>query len=1029
MFYVTNPGTNPFNYLNYLHSTVDPADRNNTLSIDFDYGNLTCITSGHDGLELGLIEPARLLAENYGSMTHRPEQGARPRLLPAAEKLLENVASLVSTEITEGDFSGPLGSIGGPGLLFTDGFVQLFLFSVVNNFSGGFHKAGIMHLIKQHELLRSTILSHLRNGASTVFSSALAEKLLEPAIQVCDAKTVHDLLELGIFKPDDIVCTDGMKRRTPLEEASRRHQFDIAVSLVRFGADVNKTYEDERSPSERGALECAIGLWGSHRPVDPRLVDLLLESGAIVSSRLVGAAIRWGDNGLIEKLISALSLSEHVNCFSQILSNAAKYLRNDVGHKVIRQLIQTCRDAHDLACIHSRRHTVAEAMAQAARRKNEDLLYLLLPHGGQNGLDTALTAASRSGSHRLVRGLLAHGARGDGPPCHVSEPGAQPALNTPWGPPLGITLWTTPLAEAIRGQDAELVDILSENGAWNQIGESGRLTAVMLAIAESGQSVVLHQVLKLVPNPDPKALTKPLNAAIRCHHEDIALKLLEAGADVNDPNNESPLLAALRMKSQPITWAILESDVDLIHRKRSSEEQPNNDTALEAATALGDREVIKTLVFMGADVNAYEREAPLSIAIKAGERSLIDLLINLGADLNAQPELDFFAFEDEEAESAMWSSPLAAAALVRDSETANYLLEHGTDPADEEAMLKAITPDRRVLDLIIQRFRKQYPKGRAGFGARVLQHGLQRQDEALLDVCLNAAFDVNSMADHRHYEDSENSEDSENLEDSDDSDDSRLPGFPEIYGFVTALGMAIKKYRGGRLDLISKLLDAGGDANMPTSEKRRHHVLSSGSSRSFENITVRQTALLDAIETKSLPLVELLISKGADVRKEAKFGLKRTPLQKACEVASHTIVGLLLGFDVDVNAAPAAREGATALQLAAQVGSLRIAKKLLDLGANVNAPGAQVRGRSAIEYAAEYGRLSMIPALCHAVDGKLAAGQYESAIALAQENGHSACAILLRNLSSANQGYINAPAWQMPQGFDAEADVVRGAFG
>ncbi|KAG6358439.1 hypothetical protein INS49_014323 [Diaporthe citri] len=172
----------------------------------------------------------------------------------------------------------------------------------------------------------------------------------------------------------------------------------------------------------------------------------------------------------------------------------------------------------------------------------------------------------------------------------------------------------------------------------------------------------------------------------------------------------------------------------------------------------------------------------------------------------------------------------------------------------------------------------------------------------------------------------------------------------EDYGVVTALGMAIKKYRGGCLDLISKLLSAGGNVDMPASERREH---SSSAENCFgqysDQITVRNTALLDSIETKSLPLVELLVSKGADVRKEAKQGLKRTPLQKACEVASHTIVDLLLELNVDINAAPAARGGGTALQLAAKAGSMRSAKKLLALSANVNAPGVRFGGRSAID--------------------------------------------------------------------------------
>lgn len=889
-------------------------------------------------------------------MICRRERRASRGLLPTAEELLNSLQSLMCIGAAEGNCSGPLNVIGGPGS-FTDGFSQLFLFSTVNNFAGieALPMELAIKFIDKHEPTRSSILNQFRSGALTIFSRAVAEKLLEAAIEACDAKTAHDLLALEIVTPDDIVCTESFigykhadeksrRLRTAIEKASILRHFDTIDLLLRFGADVNKTYEDPGSQSERGALECAISLWGQYRPIDLKLVDLLLNNGATVSSRLVEAAVRWGDTGLIEKLLSSLPPSRHRDCFFQVLIDAAEYLRNDTGYKVIRQIMRACRGTHHNACVGSNPTLFAKAMVKAARRKNRELVDLLLPHGGQQGLDSALTAASRSGSHSLVHLLLAHGARGDGPACKVDT---------------YDSFLTTPLAEAIRGDDAELVGLFEEVGAWDRIGEPDRLEAALQAIAESGNLVYLAKALSLVPNPKPKALTNPLNAAIKAGHEEVALKLLEAGADTNWLGAKSPLLEALRSRSQNITWAILEHDVRV---KTDDSRYLLDETPLEAATAWGDPQIIKALFFMGANINTCRHEPPLSIAIRAGERSLIDLIISLGADFSVFSERCL--------------SPLAAAALVGDAETANYLLDHGANPADEQAVLNAHTHERRILHLILQKFRKQHPKGRPGFGGRVLHHGLQTHDEALLDLCLNVGFDVNCLTSHKEY------------------------------GSVTALGLAIKIHRGRCLGLISKLLSAGGDANVLASE-RREQLSSTGPSRGMKRVMVRQTAFLDAIETKSLPLVELLISNGADVRKEANLGLKRTPLQKACEVASHTIVDLLLAHNADVNADPAARGGATAIQLASKAGSMRIAKKMLAMGANVNAPGVRIGGRSAIEYAAEYGRLNMIPVLFNAAGGRFSGGQHESAIALAQENGHSACAVLLRSLASENQGLMD----------------------
>lgn len=909
------------------------------------------------------MNSARLLVEASSSVTCRRGRSAVYRPFPTAEKLLDSLGSLLSTEIVNGGSFGSLNLFESG--LFTDRFAEMFVFSIVNNFAGieTIPTEVIMKFIDEQETVRSKILAHLKNQSSSIFSGALAENLLEAAIEACDARTVQDLLALELVKPDDIVCTERFTgyhhtdaesqcRRTPIEKASSLRCFDIISLLLRFGADVNKTYEASDPHVERGALECAIRLWGQYRPIDLQLVELLLRNGANVSSRIMAAAIRWGDMGLIDRLIPRFPPSEHVHFFSQMLIEAAEYLRNDMGYQFVRHITQACRETHDNICVDLNQDFLIKAMAKAARRKNEKLVHLLLPYGGQKGLDSALTAASRTGCHSLVHSLLAHGARADGPAQTVYEP---------------FEFKTTPLAEAIRSQDDELIGIFSKEGAWNQIGEPGRLESAMRAIAEGGNLTYLLRVLKLVPDPKPNSLTGPLNAAIRGNHEEVALKLLEAGAEVNFkkswPGHGPPLLEALRSRSRTITWAILEANVNVDYERHSASEHLFDETALEAATTWGDPEIIQALFFMGANIDTCRNEPPLSIAIKAGDRSLIDLLINLGADLNATSE---------------WVlSPLAAAALARDEKTTKYLLDHGADAADEQAILNSINHDRLLMNMIVRKFRKQYSKGRSGFGGRILHRAIHTHDEALLDLCLSAGFDVNSLTNDKEY------------------------------GIITALGLVIRKYHGSRPDLISKLLDAGGDANVPTSE-RREYSESGSSGRTDSRITVRQTAFLDAIETNSLPLVELLISKGADVRKEAKLGLKRTPLQKACEVACHPIVELLLKHNVDVNAAPAARAGATALQLAAKAGSPRIANTLLALGANVNAPGVRFGGRSAIEYAAEYGRLNMIPVLCHAADGNFAAGQYESAIALARENGHSACAVLLRGLASRSQSFVEA---------------------
>lgn len=786
----------------------------------------------------------------------------------------------------------------------------------------------------------------------------MVEKLLEAAIEAGESKTVHDLLVLDMVRPDDIVFFEAFhykykneRRLTAVEKASKLRHFHIVGDLLRFGADVNKSHEkDGGNGIEQGALECAIGVWGEYHPIDINTVELLLSNGATVSGRLMEAAIRWGDEALVEKLMSRIPPSEHVYLFCEAIGDAAEYLRNDLGLKFVRQAMQACRDMHNNECIDLYPGCLAEVMCKAARRNNHDLVDLLLPHGGQKGLDMALAGAARFGNHTLVRWLLEHGARANGKPCELDHE----------------SFHTTPLAEAIRRGDDELVALFAKEGAWDQIGEPDRLEATMRAIGESlaGSRTYLLQVLNLVPNPDSRALSFILVSAIKAGHEEVALALLEAIAAPDSLISQSPLIAALKVKSQTITWAILDSGIET--------SKTVNETALEAAVAWGDLEIIKALFFMRLHepFDASMGSRALSLAIKAGNKSVIDLMIKLGADygLNSSHGGRFHGVDL----LGKYRSPLSAAALVRDAGTADYLLDHGASPADEPAIINAIAHDRMLLNLILQRFRQRYPQGNPAFGGGVLIYVLKTHDEEALDMCLRAGFDVNNMV------------------------------WEEEAG-QTAVAVAVKNHHSG-FAWITKLLDAGGDVNLLASVKQECPFGQSWA----ERFSLRQTVLLDAIETRNLSLVELLISRGAHVQKEAKLGLRRTPLQKACEVGSHPIVDLLLKHNADVNEAPASRWGATALQLAAKAGSLRIARKLLDLGAILDAPGVQFGGHSAIEYAAEYGRLHMILFLCNAADGKLPADQYKSAIALAQEKGHKACADLLTELSAKNQAVIDA---------------------
>jgi ankyrin repeat protein len=202
------------------------------------------------------------------------------------------------------------------------------------------------------------------------------------------------------------------------------------------------------------------------------------------------------------------------------------------------------------------------------------------------------------------------------------------------------------------------------------------------------------------------------------------------------------------------------------------------------------------------------------------------------------------------------------------------------------------------------------------------------------------------------------------------------------------------------LEIFEKLISAGSDPNgvVVTASEQERWVSGENQTRS------PTTALLEAISTENLALVELLVKAGAKKDRPAQSGIKRTPLQRACEIGSLEIANFLLERGVDVNEEPAFRGGGTSLQLCAIAGHPVIADKLLKLGANVHAPRPEMKGRTALEGAAEHGRLDMLKILWYATGNTgFDPAQVACAMELAEKNGHFACRDMIQQLHFMSQ--------------------------
>lgn len=141
------------------------------------------------------------------------------------------------------------------------------------------------------------------------------------------------------------------------------------------------------------------------------------------------------------------------------------------------------------------------------------------------------------------------------------------------------------------------------------------------------------------------------------------------------------------------------------------------------------------------------------------------------------------------------------------------------------------------------------------------------------------------------------------------------------------------------------------------------------------------TALDEAIDNGNREMVELLLSRGADVKRRGESG--RTILMRLDDDATSDLVWDLINAGAEVNAK--SETGDTPLMAAAYEENGEILKALLEAGADVNSKNED--GQTALMVAAEHGRLQNVRALVLAgADINLVDAEGKNALMLAIEN-------------------------------------------
>jgi uncharacterized protein len=312
----------------------------------------------------------------------------------------------------------------------------------------------------------------------------------------------------------------------------------------------------------------------------------------------------------------------------------------------------------------------ATPMTLAAEVGNADMLKVLLEAGANADSpnpdgQTALLAVARTGNVEAAKLLLEHGATVDA----KEKWGGQTALM--WASarrhPAMMELLIAKGADVnARSIDRDYQRHVQAEGRPKSL-DSGGLTPLLYAARENCLACVdvLLKSKADIDLADPDSVS-PLLVAIMNANWDLAKKLIEAGADVNqwDIYGETPLLTTIDLRARldggraSIDAPNATKGIDILKLLLDRGADPNIQlffkpanargtvqtrgvTALIRAAANADTEVVKLLLDKGADATIYtaDRQTPIH-AVLAGRAvepqavEMIRLLQKAGTDVN-----------------------------------------------------------------------------------------------------------------------------------------------------------------------------------------------------------------------------------------------------------------------------------------------------------------------------------------------------------------------------------------------------------
>lgn len=867
-------------------------------------------------------------------------------------------------------------------------FARMLLLSMINGFAGlnDVPVENILNLFNSVGV--SKLLLYVLEQSPKHTARTIADNIFRAAVEAGDTKVVMLLLKSKLVDVNETVCvgkercSERKEKATPLERAAALESLALVQSLIAEGADVNKTYTNADWEGLGGALTKLIEALTArspkertHQSMTPELVDtlnLLFDAGARVHPWHLGDSLYRGPiPGLAWFLSLRIRPENHKEFFKDrpgSLICAAAHSSDHEGTQVFQQLINLCTQADCNNCLVEARDEMNAATICAAGRGHIEFVQLLFSTAIVTPqLPGILAAAIRSSNRALIDHILTLSNDLDPPAADLSSGGDD---------------YTTPIAEALRDGNEDLIRLLEERGALDHLTEGGRFGVLLKAAAQEDDSAYLKKILAraVTSKQAYRANSRPLELAA---NGDVIRMLLEAGAESAGPSNLdlSPLKRALELRDKRSVYDLIEvgiSDVRAVEMKHALE--------------WGDNSVIAVIIreFPHAPVASVDIQHLCWTCVKEKKIEGFKGILR-----------DISNMEDGGLEKC-----LTTAVELGHIDMINYLLGISADPCDP-GVLKAAIPDRpEILRLLFQE-KESRQKVRKGIGARTLQFAIGNgvdHAKALEELLITQAIDFTGL---------------EYLND-DAYHTWQLPY--NIRASLTPLGLAIEgsPKHDTNLAAMGKFIDAGANPD-GIAKMNKPNVW-------IKDSFPLRTALTVAVEAGHEDAVKMLLRHGADIDARPCLRTTRTPLQYAAEIGNADMVHLLLNpgelsVPADVNSPPATRGGGTALQFAAMSGNCNIAAELLRHGAQLDSRPSKVDGRWPLEGAAEKGRLDMIQFLWEVSGRALAAGvtcdgfterQCLRAMNFARMEGHFGCRDLISELSGIHVGRLETDEYGAP---------------